>query len=529
MIDISPHNKVQCCGCAGCAQVCPAHCIVLEPDEEGFLYPRVDVDACINCGRCEAVCPVIARRSTSDSRENDPSQTHAFGGYHADADVRQDSSSGGAFTMLAEWALSQGGVVYGCALDEHMVARHQRVADAADLSKLRRSKYVQSDTRGIYASVRKDLRDGRRVLFVGTPCQVAGLRTFLGKDYPTLLTCDFICHGVPSPRVFADYLRSVEKRHGSTIQTYRFRTKDKGWSSSALQLGTEAILASGVRVRNYPAFRDSFMCGFLCDLYLRPICHDCPFKELPRHDADVTIADFWGVRKDYPELDDKRGTSLLLAHSDKALGFLQQVDSGFTLVECSVPKATRANVMLTTSTPYNAKREDFFRVYRREGYEAAERKFLGAHHWFFRKVALVLGGNGLIAQAIKFCMVGVTNFAISYLINLATLWILRPLDWQYDYVIANIMGFLLSVLWSFYWNSHYVFGGEDKGKGFGLKALLRTYASYAFTGLVLNNVLSTIWISVLGLPKWVAPILNLPFSVPANFLLSKLWAYRRDA
>lgn len=353
-------------------------------DDEGFLYPRVDEQRCVNCNRCEQVCPVLKESKTA-SQNVEERVPRAYGGYHLNQSVRENSSSGGAFTFLAEKILSEGGVVWGCELGADLEARHIYVDSIDDLQRLRRSKYVQSDTRGVYSEVLKDLSRGVEVLFVGTPCQIAGLHAFLKKDWPNLLTCDFICHGVPSPGVFRAYVEQMQEEH-SRIKEFHFRTKDRGWSSSALQLGTSVSFLLGDSLRNFPAFNDPFMCGFLSDLYLRPICYECPFKKLPRLNADITIADFWGVKSIYPELDDGKGTSLIITHTRKGDKRVNESNPDFFVKECDLASSISSNPMLTHSTRTNRKREAFFRIYKTQGFAAARKRYLSPFHWFVRKV-----------------------------------------------------------------------------------------------------------------------------------------------
>ena len=379
MIEILPDHKTSCCGCRACAQACPVSCITMVEDDEGFLYPSVDKDACIGCGRCERVCPVIHDRTVDVEKDPEPPRT--IGGYHNDEAVRMDSSSGGAFTLFARHILAQGGVVCGCALDDRQRPAHICVTDESDLTRLRGSKYVQSDTKESFREVKAYLKAGRPVFFVGTPCQVAGLRSFLGKPDDKLLTCDFICHGTPSPKVFRDYVASLESGGHGRVESFRFRNKDRAWSSSGLQMGTKITYADGTVERKAPAFRDAYMNGFLGDLYLRPICYECPFKRLPKYYADITIADFWGVDKVCPELNDGKGTSLVLLHSAHAQEVFEAVKDDFTFRDCDFARSLAKNPPLLKSSEPNPHRARFFGDYRRKGYGSVERTYLTALRW----------------------------------------------------------------------------------------------------------------------------------------------------
>ena len=310
-------DKDLCCGCSACSQRCPKQCISMVNDEEGFVYPVVDEKLCINCGVCMEVCPIKQSGSNNGSCKTVAGYPRAYGGWHKDVQIRYDSSSGGVFTLFAEWIIKQQGAVYGCLLDQNMKAVHVGVETIEDLKKLRGSKYVQSEVGNVFLEIEGRLKNRQYVLFVGMPCQVAGLQAFLGmQKYDKLFAVDFICHGVSSPRVFEAYIEYLGKKKNSKVTEFRFRNKDHGWCASGWQLGTEISYANGKKKRLYPAFRDSFMNGFLANVYLRPACYNCYFKKLPKYYSDITIADFWGVAKVKPHLNDKKGTSLILIHGE---------------------------------------------------------------------------------------------------------------------------------------------------------------------------------------------------------------------
>ena len=550
MIKIDEESKIKCCGCGACAQVCPQQCITMKADQEGFAYPEVDAEKCIGCNLCEKVCPIISKKDSY--KEDDQNIPKSIGGWHKDDEIRYESSSGGAFSLIAMHIIKQGGIVYGAAMDENLNTTHIGVDTIEELATLRGSKYVQSDINDTYTEIEKYLKQGRKVLFTGTPCQAAGLASFLRKKYENLYIMDFICHGVPSPKVFQSYIEYVQQKCNSSIISFKFRLKDKQWSPSGLQLGTGITTSTGKFIRNYPAFKDSFMNGFLDDVYLRPSCYDCEFKCLPKYYADITIADFWGVDKVDKELLDKKGTSLLLLHSSHGEELFDSVKDNFHYKECDFKASIRRNKSLIKSVSYNPRREKFFHDYQNKPFPKVMLKYMTPFSWGIHKASKIAWAMiekivktvmspilhifnirwtdkqwESFLQFIKFAMVGVTNTLVSYLINIMMLMTLRNFNLSFDYMIANVTAFLLSVLWSYYWNSKKVFTlskGEKRSKG---KTLLKTYVSYAFTGIVLNNVLSTIWIQVLGISKYLSPILNLPFSMPVNFLMNKLWAYSK--
>lgn len=547
MIQISGINKQDCIGCSACVQVCPIECISMQADEEGFLYPVVADNKCIECGKCEKVCPCIY----DFSKESSLDEPIAYGGFHKEESVRDDSSSGGAFTLFAKEVLDNNGVVCGCGLNNELKPVHIFVDSVDDIYKLRGSKYVQSDLKDSYSRIKDFLESGKRVLFIGTPCQCGGLKSYLGEDHHNLLIVDFICHGVPSPKVFKEYLIYLEKKAGSKVIGFRFRNKDTGWNQAGLHQGTLIKYENGTAIRKHPAFRDAFMNAFLSELCMRPACHACRFKVLPKRTADITIADFWGVNSVAPELNDKKGTSLILLHSQKGAGAFEAVRSGMVCKEVSCREALKHNLSMLKPARPHPSRERFFETLQKNGYEVAQRKYLSSFSWaFYRamkmvwrmvdKVARLILGPILrrvfpnwgdrnweeLFRFLKFSMIGVSNVIVSYTINIATLLILRGLRWNYDYMAANCVAFFLSVLWSYNLNSRYVFMMQSGERRSTFKTLLKTYAVYAFSGIVLNNAMGTLWIQVVGISKFLSPLLNLCISVPLNYLLNKFWAFR---
>ena len=318
-------NKQKCCGCAACVQVCPKRCISMKEDEEGFLYPEADAAECIDCGLCDKVCPEI-------NQGNKRVPLKAFAAKNKDEKVRMQSSSGGVFTLLAEKVIDEGGVVFGAGFDKNWEVVHSYTDTKEGLSAFRGSKYVQSRIEDNFQKAEEFLKEGRKVLFSGTPCQIAGLKLYLQKEYSNLLTVDFICHGVPSPRVWRDYFREEVIRHcnqqsaamsallqdkGMSVSGVFFRDKMLGWRNycMAFALSVPALEWAGNHVmRSGPLDRDMFLRGYRANLFLRPSCHACPVKSL-KSGSDVTLADFWGIEKVLPEMDDNKGTSLVILNS----------------------------------------------------------------------------------------------------------------------------------------------------------------------------------------------------------------------
>ncbi len=349
MIEIK--DKSACCGCGACGQICPKGCIRLEPDAEGFLYPSFDAEACVGCGLCERVCPML-----HPERVEDAPVREARGLVHRDREVHRRSSSGGVFTALAEQVLSQGGCVYGAAFspDFRRVA-HVRIERAEELPRLRGSKYLQSEIGGCYAAAKADLLAGRPVLFTGTPCQIAGLKGFLGKPFEGLVCVDLFCHGTPSPLLWERYLRHVEDGLGGKAASVDFRHKESG-AQSPVPAG-EARYYRGRK-------QDPYLKMFLTDLCLRESCYRCSVKE-GGFVSDLSLGDFWGVERVAPELDDPLGVSLVLVHTEKGRALLDAVLPVLDGAPVDFDAAIAGNAAMNRSVARPPERDVFFDDLRR--------------------------------------------------------------------------------------------------------------------------------------------------------------------
>lgn len=344
---ISIQDKKNCCGCSACASICPKHCITMVEDDEGFLYPMVDESTCVNCGLCEKVCNEL---HPYDKRE--PMQVLAA--INKNEEVRQKSSSGGIFYILAEKVIKEGGVVFGARFDENWQVVIDYAEDIKGVEAFMGSKYVQARVENAYKDVRRFLADGRKVLFTGTPCQVAGLHKFLRKPFDNLLIVDFICHGTPSPKVWRMYLDEVIKE-GQRISSIEFRNKKKGWKNFSFNLRyneadkTVSMLS--------PFYQNHYMKAFLQDIILRPSCYDCKAKGCSSQ-SDITIADFWGVGSVFPDMDDDKGTGLVFINTDKGNAALDY--SRIDVAETTYERIKPLNPACYRSPKVHPKRENFF-------------------------------------------------------------------------------------------------------------------------------------------------------------------------
>lgn len=344
---LSLRDKRDCCGCGACAQRCPAKCIRMTEDAEGFRYPVADANACTGCGLCERICPGL-----HPSAPHDP--LRLFAARNRDEAARAAGSSGGVFSLLARRTLREGGVVFGAAfVPTWGGVSHRKAEKEEELQPLLKSKYVQSDTGGCYTEAAALLREGRRVLFSGTPCQIAGLHAFLRGERPErLLTVECLCHGVPSPAVWRRY--TEETAGGRRILGVDFRDKSRsGWRRYDFTVRTDG------GERRVPAREDLYMRAFLAELTLRPSCYACPFKS-GRSGSDITLADFWNIRDVLPAFDDDRGASLVLLNTPQGVRHFEGADAECRPLPWDDRVRGRNGGFLERVEPH-PRREEFFR------------------------------------------------------------------------------------------------------------------------------------------------------------------------
>ncbi len=338
-------TQTNCCGCSLCREVCPKSAISMQR-VGGFSYPVIDEQLCVDCGLCRKRCSFLSPLKVSDFIET------AYAAKHKDTSVVMKSSSGGLFTALSDYILSINGTVYGADYDAGMKVVHRQATTASARDRMRGAKYVQSDISDVYKNIGNDLKSGNRVLFTGTPCQVAAVQSAFPKA-ENLYTVDIICHGVPSADVWEQYVSYIEKHYGKKLVYYKFRDKTKGWRGYAAKLyfddGSEIL---------HNDITGSFIELFRYDVCLRPSCTQCPYASLDRV-GDLTIGDFWGIEDVKPDVSDNKGISAVMVNSEKGKAFLQAVSDSLLLFPCSKADIARRQPNLYHPSCYSNKAESF--------------------------------------------------------------------------------------------------------------------------------------------------------------------------
>lgn len=340
-----------CCGCRACEQACTHQALRMEANEEGFLYPVIDTSKCVDCGLCGKVCPMMNPQQVQNPMGK------AYAAQNKETDELKTSSSGGGFIAIAKYVLAQNGVVYGAAYQDGPIVVHERVDNFNDLEKLKGSKYVQSDTRDVYSQIKVDLRNGKLVYFTGTPCQVAGLKLFLRKEYENLITSDLICHGTPSTTIFQNTVSHIEKKLNADFKDYSFRDKRvRGWSCSSSS--SYKLRTNGKEIYlNYSKDMEAYFKAFISGHLMRMNCYKCPFANTHRC-GDITLADFWGVREQLPDFPAvHKGVSLLIVNDDKGVRLMEKLKEHFIIKPISMEVAAESNHNLRQPTPFSDERK----------------------------------------------------------------------------------------------------------------------------------------------------------------------------
>lgn len=351
-------EKSLCMGCGSCAMVCPHHCITMDEDEEGFLYPNINSGRCVSCGLCEKSCPILTKNV------KEIYNTKSFAAQNRSEKIRESSSSGGVFYSLALAIINQGGIVCAAKYSPDFEVIHSIATTKEQLLDYCGSKYAQSRLGQCFVEIKQFLCQGYKVLFVGTPCQVAGLQTFLKRSYDNLFLVDMICHGVPSPLVWKNYLKERKQldANGSNLLAVNLRDKSTGWSNYSYSVRFEYQNGNVYSVQQN---NDRFMQGFIANLYLRPSCSNCKFKGIERC-SDITLGDCWGIWNQHPEFDDNNGTSLVMIHSKKGMKIWKDILPNFRTLEISNEQAVQYNPSAIQSSTSAYMRKTFFKNLRQE-------------------------------------------------------------------------------------------------------------------------------------------------------------------
>nr|WP_302595504.1 Coenzyme F420 hydrogenase/dehydrogenase, beta subunit C-terminal domain [uncultured Cellulosilyticum sp.] len=345
-------NSVECTGCMACRNICPVDAIQVKADRYGFYIPVIAEDKCLKCGKCKKICP------NNYLVEGESSNQIVLATWRKEKEIREKSTSGGIFTGVAEWIIQQDGVVFGAIMDKAHNVRHSLARTMAEVEAMRGSKYVQSDVGYSYRAVKKELETGRVVLYTGTPCQLAGLYRYLEKPYDNLYTMDIVCHGVPSPKVFKDYIQYIEESAHDEAIEISFRKKKPSWSVFSMyikfQTGKEYIK---------DAYHDPYLVGFLDDYLSRECCYTCKYTRESRL-GDITAADFWSyVSYTYKERNTEKGISLVILNTEKGKRIFEDLKDKYFFVERSIQEAKRGNRCLTKPYGKAKKREEFWKEY----------------------------------------------------------------------------------------------------------------------------------------------------------------------
>ena len=356
-------DKEKCCGCSACVQVCPVSAITFAPDDEGFLYPEINKSLCVKCGRCKQVCPYDSAVCGSV-----PIKTYAM--INQNSEELLNSSSGGAFIASANRIIKDGGFVCGCIFNEELKAIHILSSNSAAVKKMQGSKYVQSDLGGVYAEIKDKLENGKAVLFSGTPCQVDGLKKYLGKEYALLYTADLICHGVPSPRLWADFIES-EKVVGKNITDIKFRDKKRnGWCAQGSLTYQNAKKKKTITMS---PFNSSYYNMYFSNCTSRPCCYSCRYSNTNRV-GDVTIGDYWNIADILPKIDTSGGVSAVLVNTEKGDRLIEKIRDGAMLTETPLKAAVAGNGNLSAPCQKPDSRGDIYKRIAENGYAAVAEK-----------------------------------------------------------------------------------------------------------------------------------------------------------
>lgn len=381
MFYLTTKNKEDCYGCGACQLVCPNQSITISNDNEGFLYPERSASNCGNCNYCERVCPNLNKEKIQ-WKEGQP---RAYLGIHKEDKTLQNSSSGGVFSGVAQVFCTDDYRVFGAQFGEGLKVEHTHISHLSQMTKLRKSKYVFSDMGNSYREARDFLEVGMKVLFTGTPCQIAGLKLYLGKAYEHLLSVDVICHGAPSQKVFDSYIKFLESKHKGKVKSFSFRHKTyswlKGWNSKNVKysIGKESFIISPTE--------DPYLRGYHKGLFYRPSCYQCKYAN-PQRISDITMADFWGVDELFPKIDVHKGCSVLISNTEKGQEWMDRLEESMTLEKVELSDVIKRNSQLREPAKKHHKREVFFSNLGKQDFESVVNLCIPKERITIRKIVV---------------------------------------------------------------------------------------------------------------------------------------------
>lgn len=359
-------EKQNCCGCTACKNICPKSAISMAPDEEGFLYPKIEQSRCVECGLCKKTCAFQNGWEAAESYE----KPEVYAAKHKDVKIRLKSTSGGVFTALSDVVLESGGAVFGAMLDSNRRVVHRKAETKEERDRFRGAKYVQSDVKNVFPEIRELLEQNRYVLFTGTPCQAAGLKSYLkGTNLEKLYLCDLICHGTSSPGLWEQHVRLLEKKNHSEIKNFYFRPKTRGWHEHH-----ELCVFQNGKSDDRSYLSQAHKNLLFSNLTMRPSCHHCVYVST-RRPSDITIGDFWGIEQCMPDFDDDKGVSFVLINTEKGRRLF---DRAREYLDCRTAKIDDTRQpQLYYPTPLSPVRQKFWKDYFSRGYRYVVKKYAG--------------------------------------------------------------------------------------------------------------------------------------------------------
>lgn len=344
-------GKNICTGCKLCQDICPENAISFKYDEEGFWYPSVNTNLCINCGICKKYCPTLFPEKRLNKANHVPI---TLGVWNKNEMIRWESTSGGFFSTLAEYLIKKGYYVAGAVYDKEFKVTHIISQNLVDIQKMRQSKYSQSDTKYIYKKILNLLKNGEKVFFCGTPCQVEALHQIVNDCTKNLITMDFVCAGISSPIVFQRYIQWLENKYHSSVTKVWFKNKKEGWD----QIGTQISFKNGKTYFRIGS-RDPFMISFVKDYAnIRKSCFNCKYRKIP-HNSDFTVGDFWGIEKFHPELNDNLGITALIINTSDGINVFNSIEKFFHIIDTTPEEIIKYNPTVINSLQEGEKRHEF--------------------------------------------------------------------------------------------------------------------------------------------------------------------------